>query len=105
MTGAGNPIHPSALPYFAGKHIRIATHDDDAGLAAGERWWKQLADAGAEDGSVDRLDFHDMARTDGQPVNDLADYATLIGIESPTPDPLLSDFVATAAPLKQIKFR
>ena len=99
MTGAGNSIHLDALPYFAGKHVRIATHDDDAGLVAGERWWKQLADAGAEDGSVDRLDFHNMTRTDGQPVNDLADYATLIGIESPPIDPVFSDFVATAAPV------
>ena len=99
MTGAGNSIHLDALPYFAGKHVRIATHDDDAGLLAGERWWKQLADAGAVDGSVDRLDFHDMTRTDGQPVNDLADYATLIGIESPPIDPVFSDFVATAAPV------
>lgn len=35
ITGARNPIHPDALPYFTGKYVRIATHDDDAGRAAG----------------------------------------------------------------------
>ncbi len=95
MTGAGNPIRPDALPLFAGKRILIATHDDDAGLAAGERWWKQLDDAGAEDGSVSRLDFSGMTRQDGQQVNDLADYTTLLGTECPAAEPMFSDFVAT----------
>lgn len=87
ITGAGNSIHPDALPYFTGKHIRIATHDDEAGRKAGRLWAKQLYAAGAA--AVDRFDFSGLIRPDGQPVNDLADYAQLLGTETPSPPPLL----------------
>lgn len=92
MTGANNHIHPDALSFFAKKHIRIATHDDHAGIAAGERWCKQLYDAGAEDGTVDRFIFHGMTRRDLNPVNDLADYATLLNLELPLEELFFSNF-------------
>lgn len=69
MTGAGNSINSEALPFFAGKRVRIACHDDDAGRAASLKWSAQLYGAGAE--LVDRINFQ-------KPVKDLADYAAQI---------------------------
>jgi len=84
MTGAGNSIPPDALPYFDGKHIRIAAHDDDSGREAGKRWARQLWEAGAA--AVDRFNFSGLIRPDGRPVNDLADYAQLLSTEmAPAP--------------------
>lgn len=76
MTGASNDIDPAALHYFAGKRIRIAVHDDDAGRAAAHRWADQLYRADAE--RVDGFDFAGMTKRDGEPVKDLADFATLL---------------------------
>jgi hypothetical protein len=81
VTGAGNSIHADALPHFAGKHIRLAVHDDDAGRKAGERWAGQLYRAGAE--RVDSFDFAGLTKNDGQPVKDLADFATLLDHANP----------------------
>ena len=96
MTGAGNTISVGALPLFSGKHIRIATHDDDAGRDAGAKWAKQLYEAGAA--RVDRFDFSGMTRADGKPVNDLADYATLLGTGLPPPENILGGMDAFLAP-------
>ena len=76
MTGAGNEIHPDALPLFAGKHIRIAVHADEHGHEAGKRWADQLYSAGAAE--RDWFDFTGLTRRDGQPIKDLADYATCL---------------------------
>jgi hypothetical protein len=91
MTGAGNSIHAAALPSFAGKHVRIAVHDDAAGREAGERWAGQLYRAGAA--QVDWFDFTGLTKRDGQPVSDLADFATLLDDESPPPASVLGDLV------------
>jgi hypothetical protein len=82
MTGAGNSIHADALSHFAGKHVRIATHDDDAGRAAGVKWATQLYTAGAA--LVDRFNFAGLVMANGKPVNDLADFATLLDPEIPS---------------------
>lgn len=95
ITGAGNSIHIEALPLFAGKHVRIATHDDEEGRNAGAKWAKQLYGAGAA--KVDRFDFNGMSRADGRPVNDLADYATLLGTELPQPENVLEGMDAFLA--------
>ena len=42
MTGASLSIHEAALPYFAGKKIRIFPHIDEAGKNAAVRWERQL---------------------------------------------------------------
>jgi hypothetical protein len=89
MTGAGNSIHADALSYFAGKHVRIATHDDDAGRAAGVKWATQLYTAGAE--RVDRFNFAGLVMANGKPVNDLADFATLLDPENPPAVRVLAD--------------
>ena len=80
MTGAGNSIPADALPYFTGKRVRIAVHSDEAGLGAGKRWARQLRSVGAV---VDGFDFSGLSRADGKPVEDLADYATLLDSETP----------------------
>ncbi len=89
MTGAGQSIHPEAITLFAGKHVRITIHDDAAGHAAAHRWSDQLYRAGAV--SVDGFDFAGMKRSDGRPVKDLADYATLLDDEGPPTPPMLRD--------------
>ena len=55
MLGAGNNIHPEALPLFAGKRVRIIPHLDKAGakgrragMDPAVRWQRQLRGAGAE---------------------------------------------------------
>lgn len=92
MTGTGNSIHPDALHYFAGKHVRIATHLDanQAGLKADLKWTGQLYAAGAAD--VDSFDFAGLLRRNGQPVEDLADFATLIDPELPAPCEVFQEF-------------
>ena len=47
MLGAGQRIHPQALPFFAGKRVRVFPDNDPAGLKAGEIWSRQLEDVGA----------------------------------------------------------
>jgi hypothetical protein len=89
MTGAGSPIHADALPLFAGKHIRIAIHDDKEGRDASQRWADQLYRAGAK--NVDGFDFAGLMRPDSRPVEDLADFATLLDDEVPLAARVLSD--------------
>jgi hypothetical protein len=76
LTGAGQIIHPDALRYFAGKHVRISIHADAEGWGAAYRWKDQLYRAGAK--TVDGFNFTGLVRPDGQPVEDLADYAMTI---------------------------
>jgi hypothetical protein len=89
ITGAGNAIHSDALPQFKDRHIRIAMHDDEKGCTASEQWAGQLYEAGAS--RVSRLNFAGMVKADGQPLNDLADFATLIGTDLPASPPVLTD--------------
>ncbi len=70
MLGASHRIHADALPLFAGKHVRIFGHDDEAGRGAVERWAAQLASVGAD---VDAFNFAGLVQTDGKPVKDLND--------------------------------
>ena len=42
MLGAGQRIHPGALPLFAGRHISIVEQNDDAARRAGKGWASQL---------------------------------------------------------------
>ena len=53
MLGATQKIHPEALPYFAGKRVRIAAHADQAGRKAARTWAEQLATVGAHVDAVD----------------------------------------------------
>lgn len=80
MTGAGNLIHPEALPRFARKHVRIAIHADAKGREAGKRWATQLWNAGAS--QVDSFKFDGLKQNDGQPVKDLADFVALLNSEA-----------------------
>jgi len=55
MLGAGNNIHPEALPLFAGKLVRIIPHLDEpdrkgrrVGTDAARRWQTQPQGTGAE---------------------------------------------------------
>ena len=92
MAGAGNSIHADALPCFAGKHVRIAVHADDHGREAGKRWAAQLWRADAA--WVDGFDFSGLERRDGQPVKDLADFATQFDPEVPSSTLVLADLAS-----------
>lgn len=50
MLGAGQPIHASALPIFAGRTVWLFPHSDDnlAGQKAAEAWSTQLRSVGAK---------------------------------------------------------
>jgi hypothetical protein len=92
MTGAGNSIHVDARLMFACKPVRIAVHADDEGRAAGKRWARQLYRAGAA--AVDGFHFDGLTKMDGQPVEDLADYATLLEPKDPPPAKVLADLAS-----------
>lgn len=83
MTGAGNRIHPDALPRFHGRHVRIAMQNDAAGQEAAHRWASQLYEAGA--GTVDAFDFAGVSTAEGHPIKDLAEFARLLGPENTAP--------------------
>lgn len=74
VPGASASLHPNALPYFNGRHVRIFEHADAAGSAAGQRWAAQLKQAGA---SVDGFTFD-------APYKDLADLLAATDAESLT---------------------
>ncbi len=78
MLGAGCSIPKECLPFFASLPIRIFVHADRAGLGAAKRWAKQLAGAGAH---VSGFTFDGLVRSDGSPVKDLCDLAS-ISVES-----------------------
>lgn len=90
MTGASNPIHAEALHYFTDKRIRIAIHDDAKGREAAQRWADQLYRARAV--KVDGFDFSGMVKRDGRPLNDLADFCTLIEGERDEAPRVFRDF-------------
>jgi hypothetical protein len=96
MTGAGNSIHTDALPFFAGKQVRIAVHADEIGREAGERWAQQLYQAGAK--YVDRFDFNGVALADGKPCKDLAEYASLLDDDRLDPDRIYAGLSQTEWP-------
>ena len=74
MLGASQRIHEDALPYFAGKRIRIFAHADEAGREGAERWARQLGDVG---GDVDAFSFAGLQQVKGEPVKDLNDALAL----------------------------
>lgn len=74
MLGAGQRIHEDALPFFAGKRVRIFPHDDKPGRDGSERWAAQLAEVGAD---VDCFAFAGLRKADGSPVNDLNDCTAI----------------------------
>jgi len=93
MAGAGQSIHDDALPCFTGKRVRIAVHSDDKGREAGARWAEQLYGAGAT--FVDGYHFDGLSKTDGQPVEDLSDFATLLDPENEPPGEVLADLFSS----------
>ncbi len=74
MIGASCKIPDECLTPFAGLPVRVFVHADEAGLKAARRWAAQLHNAGAR---VSGFDFTGMLRTDGLPVNDLCDMASV----------------------------
>jgi hypothetical protein len=79
MLGASTRIVADALPFFAGKRVRIFPHADAAhedgkapGLEAAARWQDQLTAAGAE---VDVFDLAGIPGADGVLCKDLNDLA------------------------------
>jgi hypothetical protein len=74
LPGASAAIHPDALPFFAGRRVRICEHRDTAGEKAGPRWAAQLAAVGAiVDGFTPPAPFKDLAdvlaATDAEHIN------------------------------------
>lgn len=67
-------IADDALPYFAGKRVRIFAHNDAAGHRTYERWAGQLQGIATK---IDGFDFTGLIQTDGQPVTDLNDLSRI----------------------------
>ncbi len=74
MTGASLTIPDECIAGFAEKHIRIFVHDDEEGRSASNRWARQLRTA---DSRIDGFTFDGLVRTDGNPVKDLCDLASI----------------------------
>jgi hypothetical protein len=73
VTGAGNTIHPDALPFFRGKQVYIPADADAPGLNAAGKWRAQLLEAGAASVRTFNLAAHSLPN--GKPCKDLADFA------------------------------
>lgn len=71
ILGANNPIHPEALPAFAGKTVHVFPHRDEAGEMACSRWSEQLLSVGAYP-----IPF-DLSIRGVKDLNDLVSTATL----------------------------
>lgn len=71
MLSASPAIGADALPFFAGKRVRIFAHAEKAGLKGAEKWRNQLLAVAA---SVDLLDFSADKRADGTWPNDLDEW-------------------------------
>ena len=76
-------IDEIALPFFAGRRVRLFCHADKPsldhgtkrpGLEAAARWQPQLLSVRCV---VDSYDFTELTRADGEPVTDLCDLANL----------------------------
>ncbi len=74
MLGAGNRIHETALPHFAGKRVRIYPHLDKAGADAALRWTAQLESVNAD---VDCFDLSGIPTVSSGRVSDLNDLTQL----------------------------
>jgi len=74
MIGAACRIPPECLASFNGKRVRVFVHADAAGLKAAQKWAAQLIEAGA---SVDGFAFDGLLKSDGSPVEDLCDMASV----------------------------
>ena len=74
IIGAGLSILAECLPSFDGKRVRVFVHDDADGLTAARRWAGQLRGIAAR---VDGFTFDGLTRTDGKPVKDLCDMASI----------------------------
>ncbi len=77
MTGKSKPIAESALPYFAGKTVRIVPHIDAAPNQSPGIWGDQLPEAGA---TVKLFDLTGLTKDDDTPAKDLNDVITNRGI-------------------------
>jgi hypothetical protein len=78
MLGAGQRIHPDALPLFAGKGLWTFPHNDGGtGADAAGRWAKQLRSAGAA--WVKPFDFSPYSLPDGRRCKDLNNLAQCAG--------------------------
>lgn len=73
MLGSSNRIHAEALPFFAGKEVRIYAHADakGQGMRAAIRWVAQLRTVAK---AVRIVSFDGIELPDGAPVSDLNDY-------------------------------
>lgn len=74
VTGAGNSLHADDLPYFVGKHVVIAMHNDadhSQGAKAAHQWALKLYGAGAVE--VRGFDFRKYR------CKDLSDYLSAMG--------------------------
>jgi hypothetical protein len=67
-------ILSECLPAFGGKRIRVFVHDDEEGLAAARRWAEQLRPVASK---VDGFTVSSLKQTDGSPVRDLCDLASI----------------------------
>jgi hypothetical protein len=74
MLGAGCRLPEDTLRFLEAMPTRIFVHNDAPGLAAAKRWAKQLAGAGAH---VSGFTFDGLIRSDGAPVKDLCDLASI----------------------------
>jgi hypothetical protein len=74
ITGASNRIPDDAVPYFAGKRVRIFPHLDDAGKEAARRWTAQLESVNA---TVDCFDLSGIPTVSNGRVADLNDLSSL----------------------------
>jgi len=73
MPSANADFRPDDLEFVAGKRIRIFPHCDKAGFNAALRWLNQLKGTV----NVTWFDFDGLIRTDGKPVGDLNDLASV----------------------------
>jgi len=74
IVGAGMSILTECLPAFEGKRVRVFVHNDPEGLGAALRWADQLRGIATR---VDGFTFDGLFRTDGAPVKDLCDLASI----------------------------
>ena len=74
IVGASLSIPAECLPAFAGKRIRIFINNDAEGYAAAQTWAGQLRGIASR---VDGFTFDGLTRTDGKPVKDLCDLASI----------------------------